>query len=288
MCSDDLNLPIPPVRTTLTRGDMRRSALGFQSKGCSFVMRSLRIRHLLRRTLRVGRYTGAAIVMLTQPARALGPVDAAVGYQYYSGAESQTTRSPTLELDSDFKILSASLAASHFDDNQSGSAWGVTGGLKFPFMMKTRLCIAGTGFAGDSASGAWRLKAGPEFSLAIKDQTLGIFLAHYQGALGVTANALSAEFDTPLIPQLSGNAGLSLQNSDGTSGGDASVGLSWRPTDLFELSGDLGLSKNAGGLTGTLPSRRALRIEKRNQGQKSVTVTLPVAATVLLGAHVHF
>jgi hypothetical protein len=228
------------------------------------------------------------MIMLTQPARALGPVDAAVGYQYYSGAENQTTRSPTLELESDFKVLSASLAASQFDDNQSGSAWGVTGGLKFPLSTRAKVSISGTGFAGDSASGDWRLKAGPEFALAIKDQTLGIFYAHYEGALGVTANALSAEFDTPLTPQLSGSASLSLQNSDGTSGEGLSVGLGWKPADVFELSGDLGLSRNGGGLTGMLPSRRALRIEKSNHGQKGVPVTMPVAATVLMGVQVHF
>lgn len=254
-------------------------------------MHSVLIRHVFPRALRVIRHACAAAVatiMLTQPARAVGPVDTAVGYQYYSGAENQTTWSPTVELDSDFKLCSASLAASHFDDNQSGSAWGVTGGLKFPISTKTKLSLAGTGFVGDSTSGAWRVKAGPEFSLALKDQTLGIFYARYDGAFGVTSNALGAEFDTPLAPQLSGSASLSLQNSDGTRGADASVGLSWKPSDLLELSGDLGVSKNAGGLTGLLPSRRALRIAKTNSGRKGAAVTSPAVASVLLGIQVHF
>lgn len=229
-----------------------------------------------------------AIMVLTPPAHALGPVDAAVGYQYYSGAESQITWSPTLELESDLKVCSASLAASHFDDNQSGTAWGVTGGFKFPLSTKSKLSIAGTGFAGDSVSGAWRLKAGTEFALAIKDQTLGLFYAHYDGALGVTSDAFSAEFETPLTPKLSANTSLSLQDSDGTTGEDGSAGLSWKPSDLLELSGDLGLSRNAGGLTGLLPSRKVLRIEKSNGGRKGAAAALPVVATVLLGVQVHF
>lgn len=254
-------------------------------------MRSVSSRHFVRQALRLCFYAfvaTAAISVFTLPARALGPVDTAVGYQYYSGAEHQITWSPTLELESDFNAWSASLATSHFDDNQSGSAWAVTGGFKIPLFMKARLSIAGTGFAGDSTSGAWRLKAGPEFSLAVKDQTLQIFYAHYDGALGVTSNAVGTEFETPLTPQLSGNMGLTLQSSDGTTGEDASAGLSWKLSDLLELSGDLGLSRNAGGLTGLLPSRRALRIEKGNTGRKGAAVTVPVAATVLFGVQVHF
>ncbi len=254
-------------------------------------MFSVLSRRVFRGALRFSCHASAAAVvttLLTEPARALGPVDTAIGYQYYSGAVNQTTWSPKLELESDFTAWSVSLAASHFDDNQSGSAWGVTGGVKFPLSTRAKLSLAGTGFAGDSVSGAWRLKAGPEFSLAIKDQTLGIFYAHYDDALGVASNALCAEFDTPLTPQLSGNASLSLQNSDGTTGEDASVGLSWKPVGPLELSGDLGLSKNAGGLTGLLPSRRALRIVRGNKGRKGAAVTLPVTATLLFGVQAHF
>jgi hypothetical protein len=229
----------------------------------------------------------AAIVMLAKPAHAIGPVDASVGLQYRSGVQDQTTWSPTLELESDFTICSASLAASHFDDNQSGSAWGVTGGLKFPVSPKIQLSFAGTGFAGDSASGAWRVKAGPEFALEIKDQTLGIFYAHYDG-LGVTADALSAEFGTPLTPKLSGDVSVSLQNTDGTTGEDASAGLSWKPVDAFELSGDVGLSKNASDLTVLLPSRRALRTVRGNRSTSTTTVNEAVGATALVGVQVHF
>jgi hypothetical protein len=247
------------------------------------------IRRALRRGLRMARPSCAAavaILFLLKPAHALGPVDASVGLQYRSGVQDQTTWSPTVELESDLKICTASLAASHFDDNQSGSAWGVTGGLAFPVTSKVQLSVAGTGFAGDSASGAWRVKAGPEFALEIKDQTLGIFYAHYDG-LGVTADALSAEFGTPLTPTLSGDASVSLQNTDGTTGEDASAGLSWKPVDAFELDGDVGLSNNASDLTVLLPSRRALRTAKGNKSGSTTTVNA-VGATALVGIQVHF
>ena len=232
-----------------------------------------------------------AAACFVSPALALGPVDCTAGFDYASGPDGQTTWRPMGEFESDLHNWAIVLGASHFDDNQSGNAWGITGTIKAPVAHDVRLVAAGTGFAGDSTNGAWRGKLGPEFTLA-PERTLGIFGAHYDDHAGNTANAIEGEYDTPLKPHLSGSAALALQRSGDLTGVDGTVSLAWNVTDMFELCGDGGVSYNGTGLTGLLPSHSVINIEQNRRGRgptkKTTAATPGGSATAQLGIRVHF
>jgi hypothetical protein len=225
------------------------------------------------------------------------PVSGSVGYDYYRGSQDQTTWRPIGEVTANLRKVAATLSISRFDDNQVGNPWGYTGGLLFPIVARTKLDLSGTGFSGDSTDGAYRLKLGPQFEIA-KDRTLGLYAEHFDNRRGETADALSGEFDTPLVEHFSGSAGLSVSRSEGTTGEDASLGIGWAPTDLLELVVDGDVSRNSTGLTGLLPSRHVSRTgQNGSPGGKGrpaggTTTTTSTAAdvseSVTVGMRLHF
>ncbi len=235
-----------------------------------------------------------AVLAALAPASAradLGPLSGTLGVDHLDASAGQSTWKPSAELDLDLAAASASLAASSFDDNVDGHAWSITGALAFPIAPRTKLSLAGTGFAGDSVSGAWRVKAGPQFALPL-DRTLDLYAQHYDDDLGASADAVGAELDSPLVPHLSGSLGLALQRTQGENGADASLGLSWQPRDLFELVADGDWSAHASGLTIGLPSRKALQsaraVGRSRKAGTTTTETIPSSATFSIGVRVHF
>jgi hypothetical protein len=229
-------------------------------------------------------------------ARALGPVNATLGIDYYHGPESQTTVRPMGECEAEVDSFSATVGASHFEDNQTGHAWGITATLKGLVAPRLRMVAAGTGFAGDSTHGAWRAKLGPEWTLA-PERTIGVFAVHYDDRFGNRASGVETDFDTPLVPRLSGSMAVAVERSNGLTGEDATATLAWNLSDVFELTGDLGVSHNGSGLTGLLPPRGLLQKQQggRSSGKgggppstgTSTTATV-TSATALIGVRVHF
>ena len=238
----------------------------------------------------------AALSLHAGAARALGPLNVTLGVDYYRGPESQTTVRPMGECEAEVDSFSATVGASHFDDNQAGHAWGVTATLKAPIVPRLRMVAAGTGFAGDSTRGAWRAKLGPEWTLA-PERTIGAFAVHYDDRFGNRASGVETDFDTPLIPRLSGSVAVAVERSNNLTGEDATATLAWNVTEIFELTGDLGFSHNGSGLTGVLPPRGLLQREQhgRNSGKgggptstTTSTTTSISSATALIGVRVHF
>ena len=194
----------------------------------------------------------ACLAVSTRAAQAVGPVSVTAGADYYSGASGQTTWRPVAELSTSIHDWEPSLEASYFNDNQLGSALGLTGGLKIPAHEHLKLDVQGTGYSGDSTDGAWRARIGPQFEVR-KNRNVEVFLQHF-GSNNSSANGLGASFDAQWNNHVSSSVGLTLERSDGTNGSDLDVGFGWQPWDLVELAAEAGVSRNASGLTGLLPA----------------------------------
>jgi hypothetical protein len=252
----------------------------------------------VRRALGLGLFAALGVALLADTATALGPVDATLGYDYYRGPAGQLASGPMGSLAAEHRSYSAELEISHFDDNQIGRAWEITGTLKAPLMPGRRLVVAGTGFAGDSTRGAWRAKLGGEFALG-RERVLTAFATLYDDAAGDAANGLGAELDWPPVPTLTAETSLLLERSQGTAGVAATATLGWQPVDLFEISGEAGLSINGTGLTGPLPPRDLImeqhsgRSPSSGPGRsgKSSSISSGTTSTdliALVGVRLHF
>ncbi|MBI1799757.1 MAG: hypothetical protein HYR73_08730 [Candidatus Eisenbacteria bacterium] len=205
-----------------------------------------------------------AIAAWTLPAAALGPVDATLGYDFYSAADGRTSWAPMGELSSDLKACVVSAGVSHVDDNSIGMAWGFTGGVKFRVAPHAHFALDATGFASDSVSGAWKIRTGPEFDLG-RERTLGVFFSRYDDNLRNASNGVSAEFDARVVPRLSGSVSASIQRAADVTGGDVSAGASWHLTGMIDLTAEGGVSVNGTGLQGVLPGPRG-EVLSQNRG----------------------
>ena len=236
-----------------------------------------------------------ALAIAAVPARALGPLNTTLGLDYYRGPDRQSTIRPMGECEAEVDSFSATVGASHFEDNQAGHAWGITATFKAPVAPRLRIVAAGTGFAGDSTRGAWRARLGPEWRLA-PERTISTFAVHYDDHAGNRASGIETDYETPLNRHVSGSLALAIERSNQLTGGDATATLAWNLSDSFELTGDLGVSHNGSGLTGILPPRGLLERQQRGRSSSAgkggttttTTASSVTAGTALIGVRVHF
>ncbi len=189
-------------------------------------------------------------VVATRASGASAPVTAVGGFDHYAGPLGQTTNGVVGAV-----VLAAgggdvTLAGVRYDDSYIGRGYSLTGGGGLPLAPACLLRITGTRFIGDESFRAWRAKVGPQLSLP-GGRTLMLSYAHYRDDLGVRSNGAIAEAATPLVAGLTGKASASYATArQGPGALQGSLGLGWNIVRHLELSGEVGLARNAAGASG--------------------------------------
>src|SRR2546422_7849324 len=152
------------------------------------------------------------------------PIRAALGYDYSSGPGGVVSRGilgiAALGL-GDRGLATA--AVTRFDDGQVGTGTGVTGGLAIAAGSSTFLRAWASRYTGEASYSAWRLKAGPQLGLP-HSAKLGLYYAHDEDNAATRSNALAAEFDVPIVEDVTGRASASYaRQSGGMRGGQGTV-----------------------------------------------------------------
>lgn len=230
---------------------------------------------------------------LSTPAEA-APLTAVAGYDHYSGPFGQQTDGVLGAL-----VLSAArsdfmIAGVRYDDTSIGRGTGLTAGVGVPIAGAARLRVAGTRFLGDASFRAWRARIGPQFSLP-GGRSVAVSYAHYQDNLSARSHGVIGEGATPLIARLGGRVTAAYATTpQGPAAVQGSVGLSWNAIRTLELSGEVGLSRNASGAAGqSFPTRSAMDglpiLGGGGSGSSTTQETSQsVEGTILLGVRVTF
>jgi hypothetical protein len=232
----------------------------------------------------------AALAILPASAPA-APVTAIGGYDHYAGPFGQRTDGVLGGLVVGAGGGDVTLAGVRFDDTAIGTGFNVTGGVGVPLAPVATLRVAGTRFVGDETFRAWRAKVGPQFNLP-GDRTVTVSYAHYQDNLASRSHGAIAEATTPLVPHLGGKASASYASTaSGPAALQGSVGVSWSPVTRFELSGEVGMSRNAAGTAGQpFPNPGLLDglpiVGGGPGGSGNTEASSKVEGTVLLGVRV--
>jgi len=187
------------------------------------------------------------------------PVTAVGGFDHYAGPLGQTTNGVVGAVVLGVGGGDATIAGVRFDDSFIGQGYSVTGGAGAPLVPAVLLRVSGTRFIGDRSFRAWRAKVGPQFALP-GGRVVTLSYAHYRDDAGVRSNGAIAEAATPIVAGLSGRVTTSYATAPlGPPAVQGSLGLGWNVVRHLELSGEVGLSRNAAGAGAQpIPSRGPL------------------------------
>jgi hypothetical protein len=190
---------------------------------------------------------------------AAAPLAALGGYDHYAGPFGQQTDGVLGAVVMGAAGADLTLAGVRYDDTTIGPGTSVTGGVGVPLAAVAMLRVTGTRFINDDSFRAWRAKVGPQFNLP-RGRSVSLSYAHYQDNLAAHSNGVIAEAATPLVARLTGKATTSYATTpQGPSALQGSVGLGWSPVRRFELSGEVGVARNAAGAAGQpFPARGPL------------------------------
>jgi hypothetical protein len=202
----------------------------------------------IARTLRRLVFTALALGFGTSAHAA--PIGAFGGFDHYVGAFDQRTDGWVAGLEMTTAAADLALAGVRYDDTLIGRGTSVTGVAGFAMAPMTHLRFAATRFVGDETFRAWRARVGPQFGLP-SGQSLWLSYVHYEDNAADHSDGVVAEATTPLIANLTGRANASYATAvAGPPALQGSVGLGWRVIPHVELSGELGLARNASGASG--------------------------------------
>lgn len=181
---------------------------------------------------------------------AAAPLTALGGYDHYEGPFGQRTDGVLGALVVGAAGGDLTLAGVRYDDTTIGPGYSVTGGVGVPLATVAMVRLTGTRFINDDSFRAWRAKVGPQFNLP-GSRSVTLSYAHYQDNLATRSNGVIAEASTPLLAHLSGKATTSYATTpQGPSALQGSIGLGWSPIRRLELSGEVGIARNAAGAAG--------------------------------------
>ena len=107
------------------------------------------------------------------------PIAVGAGADYSTGPGSQTTRSAIGILTAGAGPSRFTLAGLRYDDNVVGLGNAVIGGVDLPMVAAVRLQASATRFLGEGSYRAWRVKAGPQFTMP-GGQSVGMYYSHYR------------------------------------------------------------------------------------------------------------
>jgi len=187
----------------------------------------------------------SVVILAVSPAAQAGPVSGSVGFDYSSGPEDQVTRAALGVAGVGGKIGDVFVSGIRYDNNVVGPGLGGVVGLGLTISPAWQLRASATRFVGDQDYRDWRFKAGPLVSLP-RDASLGIYYTRDESNAAPHFDAGTAEAGLTLPAGFASRASIGVASAaDGTNGWQASMGLSWSPVPLLELSGEVGLAEDA-------------------------------------------
>jgi len=195
------------------------------------------------------------------------------GFDYYSGAGGQITRSVDAWVEDRIGAGSVSLEGSRFDDTIVGSGLSYGAGIGVPVAPRWRLRASGTRYVGDGSFSGWRLKAGPQLHVP-SGETAGFYVSHYDDNMQGASTALTVSLAVPQGPSLSLRANAGYAAAASAHGPQATVGASWIPIRHLELSGDFGFVQSGLGVAGAFPSKHARDLAQPAQPSAEIGVRL--------------
>ena len=192
-------------------------------------------------------------VLLAAAPVAAAPVGVGGGVDYSSGPGDQTTRSVTglVSLNAGPRLT---LGAMRYDDNVAGAGSAGLAVADVALAPLTRVQIAGARFVGDGAFRAWRLKAGPEFTLP-GGPNLGVYYVHVEQQGGIRSDGATGELALPMSDRVVARVGGSWATITGSPQmAQGTLGLTYSPDSRVAVSGDVGLGRNGSVTTSTVPT----------------------------------
>jgi hypothetical protein len=191
-------------------------------------------------------------LLLAQPgiasAGSAGPAGA-VEYGFAAGAHDQRTHAIAGIAAMPMGAGSAFGVVTRWDDTVFGDGFGFGGGAAWP--LGYRVIARGSALRNEARSGAdtWRLRAGPQL-LFENGAALGLAYTHEDGTFAVPADGVSADFSIPFLSVLTGRGSASYAGAGSITSLGGALGLGWRAQPRMELTVDVGVAKNAAGVTG--------------------------------------
>lgn len=198
-----------------------------------------------------------AVLLAAVPARVQpAPVTAVAGFDVASAGADASTRAALLGGIAQLGGFEVTLIGLRFDDRRVGAGSGATVGLGIPLAPATSLQVQGSRFLGDQDYRAWRTRVGPRLGLG--GAVAWIAWGHDQipdeswdgGVLDASVPLIAG-----LAARLNGAAG---RTSQGVVTAAGSGGLAWSALPHLLLFGDVGRSRNGGGVTMTSTPPRLL------------------------------
>lgn len=212
--------------------------------------------HVRIRSMASGRPAWLAAIVTTLVGLAAGgpaaaaPITAVGGFDHYAGAFGQTTHGVLGAVVVGAGGGDLMLAGVRYDDSHNGQGFSLTGGAGIPMAPAVMLRAQATRIVGDGAFRAWRARVGPQLALPGGGSLLLAYV-HYRDDAGARSNGATAEASTPLAARLTGRATTSFATAPlGPPALQGSLGLGLALMRNVELSGELGLARNATGATG--------------------------------------
>ena len=239
-----------------------------------------------------GRMPLVTIVLfgLLPSAAAARPITLGAGFDYADGIAGEFTRTARILGSGEMRGIGLSAAGARYEDNRIGLGAAVFLGCALPFGSNAQWRIGGGRYFGEQGFRATYLKIGPTWT-ASTDDSFGAFFTSWDDRLGGHSRGLVAEVGHPIVSglraQLGGGWATTSSEAHAT---QATFGLTWKPLDAFELSGDLGFARN--GVPGSDhapsgPARQPLGLPLPLLGGDSDSrPQRPGELTFLLGAHV--
>lgn len=218
------------------------------------------------------------------------PVTLFGGLDHYAGALGQRTESFVAGASAAAAIGDLTLAGMRYDDNRIGRGYGMIGGAGLPIGFSTILRVQATRFVGDDSFRAWRAKAGPQFGIP-GGGSVALSYSYYEDNLPSTSHGAIGELATPVAGGLTGRMTASCATSpQGPPALQGSVGLGWRPMPRLEISGEVGMTRNASGAAGQpFPGQHGLAGIAPLGGAATPSSSDPsqeIAGTALIGIRV--
>jgi hypothetical protein len=205
------------------------------------------------------RIAGVALTLLAgaAPASRALPLGVGARFDYAQEPAHEISRGAVGYVFANAGLVDVVAGGLRYDDSLIGEGNGALASVGLPMGAALKWRFTGTRFVGDDAFRGWRLRAGPEFSLA--GRTLGLYLSHDDNNTFGTSNTGGGELTVPIAAGLAGRA-----NAAWTSLGDAghaargALGADWSVRPNVALLGEVGLAQSgAAGLT-PAPTRPGL------------------------------
>jgi len=227
------------------------------------------------------------ILLAAGPARAASP-SASIGYDFDRGPSGQETRSIVGLAGLGFGSGDLVLGALRFDDSTIGPGTGMVAGGSSRLAPSSGARVLGTRFVGDDGYRAWRIKAGPQWSLG--GASLWIFYQHDSNNLTGVSDGGAGELMVPLAFQWTVKLSGSYGRSGDVTGYATAIGAAWTPVPHLKLSGEVGVASNAlgssvgpGGRPSLLPGLLGdPRTESRSETGYEAASTASLAVRIAL------